>query len=143
MSDHGFTARIKISGPEQFYAFLLQLGNLLLGITIFTILMAAVPSYAEKMVKVEAASGLSMSVMVYVVGPTALLISALAKVAFHATSETWKTLGSQEKWTKQQFVPKPKSEIKLRRITIPEANATETPVAEFNEILETIHERNK
>ena len=142
-SDNGFTAGIKISGPEQICSYLLHLGNLLLGVAIFTILMAAVPSYADKMVKVEAASGLSMPVMVYVVGPAALLISGLAKVAYHATSETWKTVGGKEKWSRQQFVPKPKSKIKLRRVTIPEAEAVETPIAEFNEILETIHERNK
>ena len=142
-SANGFTARIKISGPEQMFYYLLHLFNLLVGVAIFTILMATVPSYADKMEKVEAASGLPMPVMVYVVGPTALIFSVLAKLVFHGTSETWKAVGSKEKWSRQKFVPTPKSKIKLRRVNIPEAEAAETPVAEFNEILETIHERNK
>ena len=132
-----------MSGSEQMFSYLLHLAILFVGVAIFTILMATVPSYADKMEKVEVASGLSMSVMVYVVGPSAFVLGALAKLVFHATSETWKTVGSKEKWTKQTFVPKPKSKIKLRRITIPEAETAETPAAEYKEILSTIHEKNK
>ena len=102
--------------------------------------MATTPSYAAKMVKVEAASGLSMPMVVYVGSPTALLLSGLAKLVYHATSETWKMVGSKEKRSGQKFVPKPKSKILLRKITIPEAEA-ETPFIEYSEILETI--RNK
>ena len=40
----------------------------------FTILTEMVPSYAEKMTKVESASGVSMAVMIYVVAPTALAL---------------------------------------------------------------------
>ena len=124
----------------MFY-YLLHLANLLVGITIFTTLMATTPSYAAKMVKVEAASGLSMPMVVYVAGPTALLLSALAKLVYHATSETWKMVGSKEKRSGQNLqIPKPKSKILLRKITIPEAEA-ETPFIEYSEILETI--RNK
>ena len=57
---------------------------------VFTILTEAVPSYAVKMKKVEAASGVSMAMMIYVVSPTALVLSGIVKVLFHATSETWK-----------------------------------------------------
>ena len=122
----------------MFY-YLLHLASLLVGITTFTILMATTPSYAAKIEKVEAASGLSMPMVVYVVGPTALILSALAKLVFHATSEAWKTVGSKEKWSGQKLVLKPKSKILLK--TIPEPEVAETPFIEYSEILETI--RNK
>ena len=107
----------------------------------FSILTEMDPSYAVKMKKVEAASGVSMSVMIYVVGPTALMLSGLFKVLFHATSETWKMVEGGEKWTGQQFVPKPKGKIKLKTMTIPEAQPAGTVAAEVNEILDTIQER--
>ena len=98
-------------------------------------------SYAVKMEKVESASGVSMAVMIYVVGPTALVLSGLFKVLFHATSETWKIVQGGEKWTGHQFIPKPKGEIKLKKMTIPEAEPAGTVSAEVNEILDTIQER--
>ena len=55
-----------------------------------------VPSYAAKMKKVEAASGVSMEVMIYIVGPTALALSGFAKLLFHATSEPWKIVEGGE-----------------------------------------------
>ena len=108
---------------------------------VFTILTEAVPSYAVKMKKVEAASGVSMAVMIYVVGPSALVLSGLAKVLFHATSETWKIVEGGEKWTGQQFIPKPKGKIKLKKMTIPKADAADTVPAEVIEILDIIQER--
>ena len=81
-------ARIKISGPEQFFCYILHLTNLLFGIIVFSILTEMDPSFTVKMKKVEEASGVSMSVMIYVVGPAALVLSGLLKVLFHATSET-------------------------------------------------------
>ena len=83
----------------------------------FFIITETVPSYAAKMKKVEAASGVSMEVMIYVVGRTALTLSGFAKVLFHATSETWKIGEGGEKWTRQQFIPQPKGKIKLKRMT--------------------------
>ena len=92
------------------------------------------------MAKVEAASGLSMSVFKNIVAPSVLLLSALTKLLFHATSEPFKTTLAQRKWEKQQFLPRPKNKIKLRKISIPEGDKTETPDAEFAMISETIHE---
>ena len=140
-ADNKFTARIKISGPEQFFSYILHLVNLLIGIAVFTILTEMVPSYAAKMKKVEAASGVSMAMMIYVVGPTALGLSSAAKVLYHSTSETWKTVEGGEKWTGQQFIPNPKGKIKLKKMTIPEAEPVGTVPAEVNEILETIQQR--
>ena len=108
---------------------------------VFSILMETVPSYAAKMKKVEAASGVSMAVMIYVVGPSALVLSGLAKVLFHATSETWKVVEGGEKWTGQQFVPKPKGKINMKKMTIAEAEPAGTVPAEVSEILDTIQER--
>lgn len=107
---------------------------------VFTHLMATDPSYKSKMAKVEAASGLSMSMFIYIVAPSVLLLSGLTKLLFHATSEPFKTTYDQRKWEKKQCVPRPKSKIKLRKISIPEGDVAETPAAEFTMILETIHE---
>ena len=76
-----------------------------------------VPSYAAKMKKVEAASGVSMEVLIYIVCPTALALSGFAKALFHATSETWKIGEGREKWTRQQFILQPKGKIKLKKMT--------------------------
>ena len=141
-SHNKFTARIKMSAPEQIYSYIVQLVNLLTGILVFTALMAT-DNYAETMVKVKAASGISMSLLVYIVAPTTLLLSMLAKLLFHAFCETWSSVGVEEKWAKQQFVPRPKSKTKMRKVTILEGETSETPAAEFVEILETIHERKK
>ena len=99
------------------------------------------PSYAVKMKKVEAASKVSMAVMIYVVGPTALVLSGLFKVLFHGTSETWKMVEGGEKWTCQQFVPQPKGKMKLKKMTIPKAEAADTVPAEVIEMLDIIQER--
>ena len=103
--------------------------------------METVPSYAAKMKKVEAASGISMEVMIYIVGPTALVLSGLAKLLYHATCEPWKTVEGGEKWTRQQLVPQPKGKIKLKKMTIPKADAADTVPAEVIEILDIIQER--
>ena len=42
-------------------------------ILVFSVMAETVPSYAAKMAKVEAASGVSMEVMIYIVGPSAAL----------------------------------------------------------------------
>ena len=100
-----------------------------------------VPSYAAKMAKVEAASGVSMEVMIYIVGPSALVLSGFAKLLFHATSEPWKMVEGGEKWTGQQFVPQPKGKVKLKKVTIPKAEAANTVPAEVIEMLDMIQER--
>ena len=139
-ADNKFTARIKISGPEQFFCYILHLVNLLVGVIVFSILTEMDPSYAVKMKKVEAASGVSMAVMIYVVGPTALVLSGLFKVLFHGTSETWKMVEGGEKWTRQQFVPKPKGKIKLKRMTVPETEAADNVPAQVIEMIEHIQD---
>ena len=93
------------------------------------------------MKKVEAASGVSMEVMIYIVGPTALVLSGLGKLLFHATSEPWKMVKGGEKWTGQQFIPQPKGIIKPKKITIPKAEAADTVPAEVIEMLDIIQER--
>ena len=139
--DNKFTARIKISGPEQFFCYILHLANLLLGIAVFSILTAMVPSYVDKMTKVDSAAGISMAAMIYAVGPTTLALSALSKLLYHATAETWKIVEGGEKWTRQQFIPKPKGKIKLKQIAIPEVETADNVPAEIIEILDTIQER--
>ena len=109
----------------------------------FTILTEMVPSYADKMTKVESASGVSMAVMIYVVAPTALALSALSKLLYHATSETWKIVEGGEKWTCPQFTPKPEGKIKLKEMTIPETEAADTVPAEVFELLDAIQDKRK
>ena len=108
-SQSGFTARIKISGPEQIYSYLVQLVNLLVCMIVFTVLMATDPSYKSKMAKVEAASGLSMSVFIYIVAPSVLLLSALTKLLFHATSEPFKTAPVKENGKSNSFCQDPRA----------------------------------
>ena len=101
-----------------------------------------VPSYADKIKKVEVASGVSMAVMIYVVSPLALGLSALSKLCYHATSETWKIVEGGEKWTGQQVIPKPKGKVKLEKMTIPEADAPDTVPAHFTQVLIELEDQN-
>ena len=103
--------KIKISGPELLFGFLLYFVNLLIGITVFALLVKFDPEYASTIEKVRAASGFSVSNMIYFVCPGALLLSALSKLAYHAFAEPWGPMSSSEKWTLWQCVPRPKSEI--------------------------------
>ena len=64
-----------------------------------------------------------MSEMVYFVCPATLLLSGLLLSAFHSCAEPWKAIGSSEKWTLQQFVPKPKSKIISKEIPVPDVHA--------------------
>ena len=105
------TKKIKISGPELVFGFLLRLANLIIGITVFAILIKFDPEYAHTIRKVRAASGFSVSKMIYFVCPGALLLSALFKLAYHAFADPWGAMSSSEKWTFWQCIPKPKSEI--------------------------------
>ena len=137
--------RMKIAGPELVFAFLLHIVNLLIGIVVFTILMETSPEYASTMMKVEKASGFSMSTTIYLVCPISMLLSGLVKISYHATSERWKEIGSTEKWTWKQCVPKPRTEIALKKVTFQKAAgaAPANVTAEFNEILETINDKKK
>merc|ERR1719222_224844 len=66
------TRKIKISGPELIFDYLLHLANLIFGITVFTLLIHFDQEYASTIEKVKAASGFSMSTMIYFVCPAAL-----------------------------------------------------------------------
>ena len=110
----------------------------------FTVFMETSPEYARTMAKIEKASRFSMSLMIYLVCPLSLLLSALAKLTYHSTSERWKEIGSSKKWTSKQFLPRPKNEIVLEKVTFQEVTAApEDVTAEFGEILETIHCKKK
>ena len=124
--------KIKISGPELVFGYLLRLANLLLGITVFTLLIHFDQEYASTIEKVRAASGFSMSVMIYLVCPAALLFSAVSKLAYHTWADPWRKMGSSEKWTAQQFIPKPKSKIisKIQDADIPECEVPERELPE-------------
>ena len=61
------TKKIKISGPELVFGFLLRFANLLIGITVFALLVKFDPEYASTIEKVRAASGFSVSKMIYIV----------------------------------------------------------------------------
>ena len=144
MPENEIMSRIKIAGPELIFAFLLHIVNLLFGIVVYTILMETSPEYASTMMKVEKASGFSMSTMIYLICPISLLLSGLAKTSYHATSERWKEIGSSEKWSWKQCVPKPRNEIALKKVTFQEpVTAPANITAEFNEILETINDKKK
>ena len=137
-------SRTKIAGPELFFAYLLHSLNCLVGVVVYTILLETSPEYASTMVKVGNASGFSMSTMIYLVCPVSLLLSALAKLTYHSTSERWKEIGSTEKWSWKQCVPKPRNEIALKKVTFEETVAApDNLTAEFNEILKTINAKKK
>ena len=68
------------------------------------------------------ASGFPLSEMIYFVCPGALLLSALFNLAYHAWAEPWGAMGSSEKWTLQQRIPKPKSNIITKVILTPESD---------------------
>ena len=89
------TARIKISGPEQSFAYIIHFCNYIVGAVAFALLMHNSPQYAEAIKKVEDASGFSMPTMIYYVCPTALLLGIITKITYHSTSETWKVIGSK------------------------------------------------
>ena len=132
--------RVKIAGPEILFGYLLHFVNIVCGVIVFTVFMETSPEYARTMAKIEKASGFSMSLMIYLVCPLSLLLSALAKLTYHSTSERWKEIGSSKKWTSKQFLPRPKNEIVLEKVTFQEVTAApEDVTAEFGEILETIH----
>ena len=109
---------------------------------VFTILMHNIPEYAQTIEKVKAASGFPMSDMIYLVCPAAFLLSVISKTLYHATSEPWRVAGSGLKWTKQQLVPKPRSDIIEKEIQLREKDTPTTITAEFNDILDVIHDRN-
>ena len=132
---------MKIAVPELVFAFLLHIANLLIGIVVFTILMETSPEYASTMMKVEKASGFSMSTTIYLVCPISMLLSGLVKISYHATSERWKEIGSTEKWTGQQCVPKPRSEIINKEISIPEADIPDKPTEQYKKILKVVQEQ--
>ena len=136
------TAKIKISGPEQIFAYTIHLINLVAGIVVFAILMHTGPEYAETIRKVEAASGFPMSVMINIVSPAAFLLSVLSKIVYHVTSEPWKVAGGGLKWTRHQLIPKPRSDFVEEEILLQNVEQPETVAAEFNDILEVIHDRN-
>ena len=73
------TKKIKISGPELFFAYILRLANLLIGIIIFALLVQFDSSYASTIEKVRAASGFSMPQMIYFVCPGALFLREVFK----------------------------------------------------------------
>ena len=111
LGGESFTEKIKTSGPELLFGYLLRLVNLLVGIVVFTVLMQLDSKYAETIEKVRAASGFSISQMIYFVCPAALLLSGLLNIAYHAFAEPWRAMGISEKWTLRQLVPKPKGKI--------------------------------
>ena len=144
LAENEIRLRIKIAGPEILFCYLLHSVNIVCGVIVFTVFMETSPEYARTMAKIEKASRFSMSLMIYLVCPLSLLLSALARLAYHSTSERWKEVGSSKKWTSEQFVPKPRSEIFVEKMTFQEApTAPKDITAEFGEILETIHDKKK
>ena len=113
----------------------------IVGIAVFSVLMHTVPDYADAIGKVQAASGFPMPTMICLVCPVALLLGVLSKITFHATSEAWKVAGGGMKWTKRQLLPKPRSDFVPETILLQDSETPETVPAEFNEILEVIHDR--
>ena len=144
LPENEFMSRTKIAGPELIFAYLLYSFNLLVGVVVYTILLETSPEYASTMTKVGDASGFSMSTMIYLGCPVSLLLSALAKLTYHSTSERWKEIGSTEKWSWDQCVPKPRNEIALKKVTFEETGtAPDNLTAEFNEVLKTIDDKKK
>ena len=98
--------------------------------------------YAITIEKVENASRFSMPLMVYYVCPAAFILGGLTKTLYHTCAEQWKLVGSTEKWTGQQCVPKPRSEIINKEISIPEADIPDTPTEQYKKILKVVQEQN-
>ena len=124
----GLRRQIKISGPELIFYYLLHLANLILGMTVFALLIHFDQKYASTIEKVRAASGFSMSALIFHVCPAALLLSAFTKLAYHRWAEPWKKMGSSEKWTAQQCLPKPKSKIVSKKINFLDADIPELDI---------------
>ena len=122
------TRQIKISGPELIFYYLLHLANLILGMTVFALLIQFDQEYASTIEKVRVASGFSMSALIFHVCPAALLLSAITKLAYQRWAEPWKKMGSSEKWTARQCLPKPKSKIVSKKINFLDADIPEQDI---------------
>ena len=108
----------------------------------FAILINFDVEYANTIEKVKTASGFPMALMIYYVCPAAFIVGGLLKTLYHTCAEPWKEIGGTEKWTGQQFVPKPRSEIVNKEISIPEADVPDTPTGQYKKILKAVHEQN-
>ena len=88
------TAKVKMAGNELFFVYLLHLAILVLGMVDFTVLSTD-PEYAEKMMKLEEVSTISMEVMVYAACPAAFLLGVLSQLVFRQYFDPWKLVRSR------------------------------------------------
>ena len=85
------TTKVKVAGNELFFCFLLHLFILTLGAVAFAVLNLD-PTYAERMRKLEDVSTISMTTMVYIACPLALLLSMASQVVYRQHCDPWKTI---------------------------------------------------
>ena len=105
---------------ELFFVYLLHLVVLVLGMVGFTVLSTD-PEYAEKMMKLEEVSTISMEVMVYAACPVAFLLGVLSQLVFRQYFDPWKLVRSRIEpgccpGSFQDCKPKPISRVVQRTV---------------------------
>ena len=85
------SVRVKMSGGELSFSYLLHGIALLLGIMAFTLLNLD-SEYGKKMAKLEEVSTISMQFMVYMVCPVAFLLSMLSQMIYRRFFDSWRSL---------------------------------------------------
>ena len=120
------TAKVKMAGNELFFVYLLHLAILVLGMVGFTVLSTD-PEYAEKMMKLEEVSTISMEVMVYAACPVAFLLGVLSQLVFRQYFDPWKLVRSRIEpgccpGSCEDCKPKPISRIVQRTVPLQGSN---------------------
>ena len=114
------TANVKMAGNELFFVYLLHFSILVLGMIAFT-LLSADPEYAERIKKLENVSTISMTAMVYIVCPLALLLSTLSQLVYHQYFHPWWQIKSRIEPGSgfcRDFKPKPKSKVVHQQVPL-------------------------
>ena len=73
-----FMARVKSTGSEFGFVYVLHALNILVGTVSYTVLMQTDENFVVTIEKVEQACGISFAVLIYVVCPVCLLVSLLS-----------------------------------------------------------------
>ena len=138
------TAKVKMSLGELFFAYLLHLAVLVLGMIAFT-LLSFDPEYVEKMRKLEEVSTISMEVMVYIACPVAFLLSILSQLVYRQYLDPWRPVRCRLEpgccpGSCQDFKPKPVSRIVQRTVPLlsskdRKSSRSEIAMEEVREIL--------
>ena len=88
------SVRVKMSGGELSFSYLLHGIALLVGIMAFTLLNLDT-EYGKKIAKLEEVSTVSMQIMVYMVCPISFLLSMLSQMVYRQFFDPWRSLRSR------------------------------------------------